>query len=64
MNGWLSLLSPGSQQKPVLAEKCPGKQSSLSYLALSFQKQPLNPLEQGDKSFHLSPALLDLRFPC
>lgn len=24
--------------------------------ALSFQKQPLNPLEQGDKSFHLSLA--------
>lgn len=24
--------------------------------ALSFQKQPLNPLEQGDKSFHPSPA--------
>lgn len=29
------LIPPGSQQKPVLAEECQGKQSSLSYRSIS-----------------------------
>lgn len=50
MNARLRLLSSGSQQKPVLSEECLVKTELLilsSSLALSFQKQPLNPLQQG-----------------
>lgn len=53
MNVRLRLLSSGSQQKPVLSEECLVKTELLilsSSLALSFRKQPLNPLQQGSFS--------------
>lgn len=53
MKSRLWLLSSGSQQKPVLPEECLVKTELLILspsLALSFQEQPLNPLQQGSFS--------------